>query len=37
MVTVTKQPFKIVNVPEMRRVRRIHFVGIGGAGMAGIA
>src|SRR5690554_3155560 len=33
----TKQPFKIVNVPEMRRVRRIHFVGIGGAGMAGIA
>ncbi|MBY6063878.1 UDP-N-acetylmuramate--L-alanine ligase [Pseudidiomarina sediminum] len=26
-----------VQVPEMRRVRRIHFVGIGGAGMAGIA
>ena len=24
-------------VPEMRRVRRIHFVGIGGAGMGGIA
>lgn len=24
-------------VPEMRRVKRIHFVGIGGAGMAGIA
>ena len=24
-------------VPEMRRVRRIHFVGIGGAGMSGIA
>ena len=24
-------------IPEMRRVRRIHFVGIGGAGMAGIA
>lgn len=37
MTTATKQPFKIVNVPEMRRVRRIHFVGIGGAGMAGIA
>lgn len=34
---VAKQPFKIVNVPEMRRVRCIHFVGIGGAGMAGIA
>lgn len=26
-----------VQVPEMRRVRRIHFVGIGGAGMGGIA
>ncbi len=24
-------------VPEMRRVRKIHFVGIGGAGMCGIA
>ncbi|WP_413111109.1 UDP-N-acetylmuramate--L-alanine ligase [Thaumasiovibrio sp. DFM-14] len=24
-------------VPEMRRVKRIHFVGIGGAGMSGIA
>ena len=24
-------------VPEMRRVKRIHFVGIGGAGMGGIA
>src|SRR5476649_1896064 len=24
-------------VPEMRRVRQIHFVGIGGAGMGGIA
>ncbi len=30
-------PFTIINVPEMRRVRRIHFVGIGGAGMGGIA
>src|SRR5690554_3099474 len=37
MTTVAKQPFKVLNVPEMRRVRRIHFVGIGGAGMAGIA
>ena len=37
-MTATKaQPFTIVNVPEMRRVQRIHFVGIGGAGMAGIA
>ncbi|QDE47467.1 hypothetical protein EIN43_13235 [Enterobacter hormaechei] len=24
-------------MPEMRRVRHIHFVGIGGAGMGGIA
>jgi len=24
-------------VPEMRRIRRIHFIGIGGAGMCGIA
>ena len=24
-------------IPEMGRVRRIHFVGIGGAGMSGIA
>ena len=28
--------FKL-DVPEMRRIRRIHFVGIGGAGMCGIA
>lgn len=27
----------IHHVPEMRRIRRIHFVGIGGAGMCGIA
>ena len=26
-----------IKVPEMRRVRCIHFVGIGGAGMGGIA
>jgi len=25
------------NIPEMRRVKKIHFVGIGGAGMGGIA
>ena len=24
-------------VPEMRRVSQIHFIGIGGAGMSGIA
>lgn len=27
----------VLNVPEMRRIKRIHFVGIGGAGMCGIA
>src|SRR5690606_35113611 len=26
-----------VDIPEMRRIRRIHFIGIGGAGMSGIA
>ena len=26
-----------VMIPEMRRVKRIHFIGIGGAGMGGIA
>ena len=37
-MTQTKAPsFTVVSVPEMRRVRRIHFVGIGGAGMGGIA
>ena len=24
-------------IPEMRRVKQIHFIGIGGAGMCGIA
>ncbi len=27
----------VAEVPEMRRIRRIHFIGIGGAGMGGIA
>ncbi len=27
----------LYNIPEMRRIKRIHFVGIGGAGMCGIA
>ncbi len=26
-----------IKIPEMRRIKRIHFVGIGGAGMSGIA
>lgn len=33
-VSTDSRPIKI---PEMRRVKRIHFVGIGGAGMGGIA
>lgn len=28
---------QVHRVPEMRRIRKIHFVGIGGAGMSGIA
>lgn len=28
---------EVYSVPEMRRIRKIHFVGIGGAGMSGIA
>ncbi len=31
------KPFEPIKTPEMRRVKRIHFVGIGGAGMGGIA
>lgn len=30
-------PAPAPSVPEMRRVRRVHFVGIGGSGMCGIA
>ena len=32
-----KPPHWFVEVQEMRRIRHIHFVGIGGAGMCGIA
>lgn len=32
-----KSRIPVVAVPEMRRIRRIHFVGIGGSGMCGIA
>jgi len=28
---------RLIEIPEMRRIGRIHFVGIGGAGMCGIA
>ena len=32
-----KSTSPMVEVPEMRRISNIHFVGIGGAGMCGIA
>ena len=32
-----KSRIPTVSVPEMRRIRNIHFVGIGGSGMCGIA
>ena len=28
---------KRFEVPEMRRIKRIHFIGVGGSGMCGIA
>ncbi len=31
------EPGKVYQIPEMRRIETIHFVGIGGAGMCGIA
>ena len=31
------QRSRLIQIPEMRRIRRIHFIGIGGAGMCGIA
>lgn len=30
-------PKRLIEIPEMRRIGQIHFVGIGGAGMCGIA
>ncbi|MFO8141039.1 MAG: UDP-N-acetylmuramate--L-alanine ligase [Marinobacter sp.] len=36
MADATNPPL-VYQVPEMRRIRQIHFVGIGGAGMSGIA
>jgi UDP-N-acetylmuramate--alanine ligase len=32
-----KQAKQLIKIPEMRRIKQIHFVGIGGAGMCGIA
>ena len=28
---------RLIEIPEMRRIRCVHFIGIGGAGMCGIA
>lgn len=32
-----EQVKQLIKIPEMRRIKHIHFVGIGGAGMCGIA
>ena len=40
MNTISKAPTiakSVYDIPEMRRIKRIHFVGIGGVGMCGIA
>ncbi|MGY0217854.1 UDP-N-acetylmuramate--L-alanine ligase [Endozoicomonadaceae bacterium StTr2] len=37
MVDVASSSVPVFAIPEMRRIRRIHFVGIGGSGMCGIA
>lgn len=34
---LAKLPIQTIDIPEMRRIRRIHFIGIGGVGMSGIA
>ena len=39
-ITATAQhalPKRLIEIPEMRRIQHIHFVGIGGSGMCGIA
>ena len=30
-------PKRLIEIPEMRRIQHLHFVGIGGSGMCGIA
>ena len=37
MPNQVKLPKRLIEIPEMRRIDTIHFVGIGGAGMCGIA
>jgi UDP-N-acetylmuramate--alanine ligase len=36
-MTSNSQRTRLIEIPEMRRIRRLHFIGIGGAGMCGIA
>lgn len=36
-VSPAQKAKNLIKVPEMRRIKHIHFVGIGGAGMCGIA
>ncbi|MDN5566617.1 MAG: UDP-N-acetylmuramate--L-alanine ligase [Psychrobacter sp.] len=38
MLNTTKDlPKRLIEIPEMRRIQHLHFVGIGGSGMCGIA
>ena len=37
LTSAKKLPKRLIEIPEMRRIGCIHFVGIGGAGMCGIA
>lgn len=37
LTTISNTTDMSVSIPEMRRIRGIHFIGIGGAGMCGIA
>lgn len=35
--TTNALPKRLIEIPEMRRIQHLHFVGIGGSGMCGIA
>ncbi len=37
MPTTKALPKRLIEIPEMRRIQHLHFVGIGGSGMCGIA
>ncbi len=36
-LTNNDSPKRLIEIPEMRRIQHLHFVGIGGSGMCGIA